>query len=208
MTTTRRDRDKEKMKQLILVAASDIIAEDGLDKLSIRKIAAKIEYSPSIVYHYFKDKEEILNSVMQRGYRKILHAVSSVELNSISGEDRLKEMSRSYINAALAMPDEFMSVQLNSSKRALDYTSSLFKGAAKEKPALAALYSCLMEINKGSDIDEPVMEMTAQMIAAATFGLILKLITEKNIDEKQRQNLIDFFCDITVIKMAYVDKAR
>ena len=208
MTTSRRDREKEKMKELILEAASNIIATDGLDKLSIRKIAAKIEYSPSIIYHYFKDKDEILSSVMQSGYQKIVQAVSSARLKDLSGEDRLKEMSRSYINAALNMPDEFMSIQLNSSKDALTYTSSLFKGASKEKPALASLYNCLMDINKDSDIDEQVLEMTAQMIAVSTLGLILKLITEKNIDEKQRKRLIDFFSDNTVIKMAYINKAN
>lgn len=205
MTTSRRDREKEKMKERILEAASGIIAEDGLDRLSIRKIAARIEYSPSIIYHYFKDKEEIINTVMQSGYQKIVQSVSSANLKSLSGEERLKEMTRSYINAALSMPDEFMSVQLNSSKDTLTYTSSLFKGASREKPALASLYNCLKEINIDSDIDEQVLEMTAQMIAVSTLGLILKLITEKNIDNNQRQKLIDFFSDNTVIRMAYVN---
>ena len=62
----RREREVEEMKELILSAASDIIASQGFDKLSIRKIAKKIEYSPSIIYHYFDDKEEILNVVMQK----------------------------------------------------------------------------------------------------------------------------------------------
>lgn len=207
MTTSRRYREKEQMKELILEAASSIIAEDGLDRLSIRKIAARIEYSPSIIYHYFKDKEEIINTVMQSGYQKIVQSVSSAKLKSLSGEERLKEMTRSYINAALSMPDEFMSVQLNSSKDTLTYTSSLFKGASREKPALASLYNCLKEINIDSDIDEQVLEMTAQMIAVSTLGLILKLITEKNIDNSQRQKLIDFFADNTVIKIAYVNNS-
>ena len=40
----RKDRDKEEMKKLILQAAKEISLEEGFDKLSIRKIADKIEY--------------------------------------------------------------------------------------------------------------------------------------------------------------------
>ena len=68
----RRVREKEEMRELILTAASKIIADEGFEKLSIRKIASKIEYSPSVIYNYFTDKEEILNNVMHRGYKKIV----------------------------------------------------------------------------------------------------------------------------------------
>ena len=53
----RRKREIEEMRELILKAASEIMSSDGFDKLSIRKIARKIEYSPSIIYHYFDNKE-------------------------------------------------------------------------------------------------------------------------------------------------------
>lgn len=65
----RREREIEEMKELILSSASAIVASEGFEKLSIRKIAKSIEYSPAIIYHYFKDKEEIINILMQRGYK-------------------------------------------------------------------------------------------------------------------------------------------
>jgi len=34
---------------------------------------------------------------------------------------------------------------------ALEHTSSLFRGAAKEKPALTALYQCIKELTKVKD---------------------------------------------------------
>ena len=97
----RREREIEEMRELILKAASNIISDEGLDKLSIRKIAKKIKYSPSILYHYFNDKEEILNNVMKRGYKKIISAVSSAELKDTSPEERLVQMTKNYIIATL-----------------------------------------------------------------------------------------------------------
>ncbi|MCM0650170.1 TetR/AcrR family transcriptional regulator [Clostridium swellfunianum] len=198
----RREREIEEMREFILSAARDIIALEGFEKLSIRKIAKKIEYSPAIIYHYFNDKEEILNNVMQRGYKKIISAVSSSEMKNASPEERLVEMTRNYIEAALNMPDEFMAAQLNKSKEALKHTSSLFKGASKEKPALAALCQCLQEIYKDKEVDENTIELTAQMIAVATLGLIMKLTIERDLREEQRQRLIDFYSKDIVLRIA------
>lgn len=198
----RREREIEEMRELILSAASDIIASEGFDKLSIRKIAKKIEYSPSIIYHCFNDKEEILNNVMQRGYKKIVAAVSHINMKNASPEERLIEMTKNYIKSALNMPDEFMAAQLNKSKEALKHTSSLFKGASKEKPALSALCQCLQDMYMDKEVDEDTVELTAQMIAVSTLGLIMKLTVEKDIGEEQKQRLIDFYSKEIVLRIA------
>ncbi|WFA09358.1 TetR/AcrR family transcriptional regulator [Tissierella sp. Yu-01] len=201
-TEKRREREIEEMRELILLAASDIIASEGFDKLSIRKIAKKIEYSPSIIYHYFKDKEEILNNVMQRGYKKIVSAVTSLNMENSSPEERLIQMTKNYIQTALNMPDEFMAAQLNKSNKVLKHTSSLFKGASKEKTALSELYQCLQEIYKNKDVDENTIELTAQMIVVSSIGLILKLIIEKDIGDEQREKLTNFYSNEIVLRIA------
>lgn len=200
----RREREIEGMRQLILSAASDIIASEGFDKLSIRKIAKKIEYSPSIIYHYFDDKEEISNIVMQRGYKKIVSAVSPVKMEGNSSEEKLTQITKNYIRAALSMPEEFMAAQLNQSKMALKHTSSLFEGASKEKPALSALYQCLEEIYKdrNKDVDKNTIELTAQMIVVSTLGFIFKIIIEKDIGDGQREKLINFYSNEIVLRIA------
>ena len=200
----RREREIEEMRELILLAASNIMALEGLDKLSIRKIAKKIEYSPSIIYHYFDDKEEILNIVMQRGYKKIVSAVSSVKMDSNSPQEKLIQITQNYIKAALSMPEEFMAAQLNQSKMALKHTSSLFEGASKEKPALSALYQCLEEIYKdrNKDVDKNTIELTAQIIVVSTLGLIFKIIIEKDIGDGQREKLINFYSNEIVLRIA------
>jgi len=198
----RREREKEEMKKLILNAANEIVAAEGYEYLSIRKIANKIEYSPSIIYHYFLDKDEIINNLMQNGFKKIATAISSANVESYSPEDRLKQMARNYIEAALKMPDEFLAAQLNKSAQATNYTASLFKGASKEKPTLTALYQCIKEINKDIELDESKIEIKSQIIVVSTLGLILKLIIEKNIGDEQKQKLIEYFCDEAVLKIA------
>jgi len=188
----RKKREQDQRRELILSAANEIMREEGMDNLSIRKIANRIEYSPAIIYHYFRDKDDIINHLMKKGYQKILDALSSVQAPVDEPVQKLEKLMRNYIDTALQMPDEYKTVQLNSSPAVLEHTASLFKGAAGKKPALGILFQCLKEIYREKSIDDSLIELTAQVIAAATFGLIVRLIIEKNlISEEQKNNLIE-----------------
>ncbi|HYH01958.1 MAG TPA: TetR/AcrR family transcriptional regulator [Bacillota bacterium] len=186
----RKEREKIQRRELILNAASDIIAVEGIENLSVRKIANKIEYSPAIVYHYFEDKDDIVNQLMNKGYQKIIDALSLALEASDQPDRRLKELTKNYINTALMMPDEFMAVHLSSSPAVLDHTASLFKGASLKNPALGILFQSLKDILKEQGILDSSIELTAQVFISAVLGLIIKLIVE-NIDGEQRTRLIE-----------------
>jgi AcrR family transcriptional regulator len=194
----RKERERDEHRELILTAASEIITDEGFENLSIRKIAKKIEYSPAIIYHYFHDKDDIINHIMKKGYQKIVSALSSVPASVDIPLQRLKELTQKYIDAALQMPDEYMAVLLNKSPDILKYTSSLFKGASGQKPALGILTQCLKDIYKDKDTDDSLIELTAQIISTATFGLIIRLIIEKEIGEEQREKLIEHYIEVMV----------
>lgn len=187
----RKEREREEHCQLILNAADEIIAKEGIENLSVRKIATKIEYSPAIIYHYFRDKEEIINILMEKGYKKIIDGLSSTELSDDDPYERLEILLKKYIDMALNMPQEYMNILLNNSPNVLLHTSTLFKGAAEKKQALGILCQCLKDIFKDNKIDDSNAELTAQIIWTSTFGLIIRLIIEKNIPIEQKNLLIE-----------------
>lgn len=198
-TKERQERERDRMRELILNTANDIIATDGFAGLSIRKIAGKIEYSPAIVYHYFKDKDDIVHQLLKSGYKKIIDAISLSPSSATDPAQKLREMTRNYIEAALKMPDEFKAVQLNAAPAIVEFTASLFKGASLKKPALAILCQCLREVYQDREIDDTFIEMTAQVIAVSTLGLIIRLILEKDlISGEQREKLITHYIRLTV----------
>lgn len=197
----RRDREKLQMKELILQAAANIIFTDGYDKLSIRKIANQIEYSPAIIYHYFSNKDEILSHILRQGHQNLMSALTEGLSQSGSPETRLKNLTRKYIDTALENPDQFLAVQLNKLPQVQDFTAYLFSGASEDKPALTILVKAVEEICAGQDLSSDEIEMTAQVIAASTLGLITKLILEQNIGEHRREQMINRFTE-TVVSMA------
>lgn len=192
----RKEREKDELREIILKAASEIMEEEGVDKLSIRKIAAKIEYSPAIIYHYFKNKEDIINILMKKGYEKILSGLFSLEYLSNKPEERLKEVLKRYILMALSMSDEYKTVMLNASPEVLSHTSVLFKGATSERKALALLCNFVKDLSENKKLEDEAAELTAQIVWAATFGLIIRLITEKDTKEEQKEKLISHHVEL------------
>ncbi|WP_445487732.1 TetR/AcrR family transcriptional regulator [Niallia sp. 03133] len=186
---------REKKRKLILQAASEIIRMEGMEKLSIRKIAKKINSASSNIYHYFVDKEDIVNSLMTEGYRNIVHSLPTQDFIQ-NPKERLTEGLRTYIESALKNSDEYIGMLVNSSPVLLEHTSLLFEGASLKREALSMLYQLIKEMLP-DDIEPSQLELIAQSVWTATFGLIIKLILEKDLPIEQRQKLMETHLSIT-----------
>ncbi len=62
---TREDQKlrSDAVRQAILDTALEIGLNEGFEAVSIRKIISKMNYSTGVVYHYFKDKQEIIDAI-------------------------------------------------------------------------------------------------------------------------------------------------
>lgn len=190
MSKERQVLKQEEIKNLILSTAQEIVAKDGLSGLSIRKITNIIDYSPAIIYHYFKDKDEIINRLMEENYKKIITALSSIYSKDAEPEEKLKDTSRKYIEIALQMPDEYMNIMLSSTPNILEHTSVLFNGSAIKRQAIGVLCKIIKDYYKDVAIGDDEIELNAQLIWTSTFGLIIRLIIEK-VSEEQKEKLIN-----------------
>ena len=65
----RREREKDELRQKILTAVANVIAESGHEQLTIREVARRIEYSPRTIYLYFRNKEHLMREVAEEGFR-------------------------------------------------------------------------------------------------------------------------------------------
>ena len=197
MSKERQALKQEEIKNLILSTAQIIVARDGISGLSIRKITNIIDYSPAIIYHYFKDKEELINKLMVENYKNIIGALNSIVSNEAEPEQKLKEGIRKYIEIALQTPDEYMNIMLSSAPNILEHTSVLLSGASDKRQAIGILCKIIKDFNKNSTISDDEIELTAQLIWASTFGLIIRLIIEKE-SEEQKSKLINHHLEFVI----------
>ncbi len=62
----RKERERERRKQQIIVAAKRVFSEKGFNRATMEDIAREAELSPGTLYLYFKNKEELYASLSVR----------------------------------------------------------------------------------------------------------------------------------------------
>ena len=100
----RKEKQKLEIKKMILDASMKLFVEEGFESVTIRKIANLIEYSPTTIYLYFKDKNEIFYQLHELGFQKMGEMNSSVAAikNPLT---RLYKMGENYIEFGLTHPE-------------------------------------------------------------------------------------------------------
>lgn len=99
----RKAKHKEDLRKSILDAAMELFIEQGFESTSMRNIAEKIEYSPTTIYIYFKNKNEILHALHEMGFQQLSQQFRSL-MEVDHPFERLKAMGRTYIRFAKENP--------------------------------------------------------------------------------------------------------
>lgn len=94
----RADHTREELKDLILLAASDIIGREGFSDLSARRIAQSIGYTPGTIYNVFASMDDIYLAINARTLDQLYEALSSPACNNAKKTplENLKKMAKIY----------------------------------------------------------------------------------------------------------------
>ncbi len=101
----RRQKHKEEFRAEILEAALGLFSQEGYANFSMRKLAARIEHSPTTIYLYFRDKDDLLFHICENFYATMLREQQEIRKKGASPEQVLKDIIRSYIRYSLARPE-------------------------------------------------------------------------------------------------------
>ena len=103
-TLKRREREIVEMRQLIVDAAIQMYLEEGYEKLTLRSIATRVEYSVGTIYLYFKDKDELYHAMHEWGFDKLLKEFAPLQYVE-NPLERMKAVSRVFVAFALKNPE-------------------------------------------------------------------------------------------------------
>ena len=105
--TERKQRQKQNLRREIIDASRQLFLEEGYQNVSMRKIAEKIEYSPTTIYIYFKDKAELLNTICEDVFGELQATVASISQRHSDPVEALRAGCRAYVDFGLAHPDHY-----------------------------------------------------------------------------------------------------
>ena len=185
-TVERRTREKARLRQEILDAARKIFLEEGYDALTMRRVAKAIEYSPTAIYLYFKDKAELVQALCDETFNKLVKRLQDLSNKHTDPLDYLEAGLRAYIDFGLKNPNHYF-VTFIASARRVDYT---YQGSTGQQ-AFEFLRGCVSACVASGRIRPVDVDTTAQALWMAAHGLISLLISDKSFPFVARQRLVD-----------------
>jgi len=102
----RRERAKSETRDKILDAARELFVTEGYEGVSMRRVAEKIEYSPTAIYVYFADKQQLFHELCQQDYARLAEVFQSSAMSSDPIE-RLKQIGSTYVEFGVRYPNHY-----------------------------------------------------------------------------------------------------
>lgn len=100
----RRERERAATRQGILSAARRLSDQSGWSSVTIRNVAAEVEYSPALIYEYFASKEAMLVELMRDGF-SLLHAkLEAANRKPSTTEGAVESVGLAYWSFAVSNP--------------------------------------------------------------------------------------------------------
>lgn len=115
----RRQSARQQLRAQILRAGAEILAEEGYEGLTMRKLGQRIEYSATAAYMFFKDKDELILEILHSAYREFGVRLQQASMKTVEGDalDRLAAIGQAYIDFGLENPQEYQLMFMRRSER-------------------------------------------------------------------------------------------
>jgi len=191
-TTDRRIRHRASLRRDILDAASRLFVEEGYNRVTMRRIAQRIEYSPTTIYLHFKDKAELFNAVCEETFSQLAAKLERLKRTQMTPMGYLREGLRLYVDFGVSHPDHYTVTFLQAPKTGHGPSFEASIGSRAFDTLRQAVGACV----ESGDLRTSDINMTAQVLWAAVHGLTALFITAKGFPFVSREALVDHAVDV------------
>lgn len=176
-SNTRREREKKELRTRILDAARELFAEHGFEAVTMRKIAEKIEYTPTALYFHFADKDALIRELCANDFQVLAESFASF-IGITDPVERFRAIGRGYANFAISHPQHYRMMFMTPATREMD-AEQLKKKGDPMQDAYAFLRWTMQEcIDQGRLRDEFAdADLAAQIAWGAMHGVVALHVT-------------------------------
>jgi AcrR family transcriptional regulator len=191
----RKQRQRHDLRSRILSTAEALFVQDGFKNVSMRKIARQIEYSPTTIYHYFKDKGELFGCLLEDYQGQLLARMNAIYARGDEPIVTLKKGMRAYTEFGLANPSFYKLAFMNNPEfKAEAYMAEGAKGTELFTKMQASVEMCI-RLGLFGPIEPG---LAAQVLWMMNHGVTSLLITNPNFPWADVDVLIDAVIDCTI----------
>ena len=179
-TKERREREKEKLRVRILDTAREMFAAEGYEAVTMRRIADRIEYSPTAIYFHFRDKEALIKELCDVDFYTLAQQFTKIARLKDPIE-KLRRIGRAYLDFGLKKPNHYRLMFMTPHPE-IDLMKSKVQHGNPEEDAYAFLRSVIAEgaAEKRFRPELRDIDLIAQTVWAGVHGVISLHIAKAN----------------------------
>jgi len=170
--TERRERERVAVREKILDAARELFVAEGYEAVTMRKIAERIEYSPTAIYFHFRDKEDLMHELCDADFAAL--AGKFQKISRIADPiDQLRQIGRTYVEFAIEKPNHYRVMFMTPKPPMRAEDSRLKRGNIQEDAYafLVATVEAAMAAGRFSP-EYTDADAVAQMVWSSTHGVV------------------------------------
>ena len=189
----RREHEKEELRQTILKTAAALFLKQGYDRFSMRHLAEEIGYSVATLYLYFRDKDDLLFTVVDEGFSRFARQLTDAATSTDDPRLRLEALGQAYVSFGLRNPVYY---QLMFMWR-VDFLTQTRAG--EQQPRLGAFRVLKDSVQAAMDagvIQAGDAETYSDVLWAMMHGIVALAITMPMFDTERVQRLSDVARDM------------
>ena len=158
-------------RRMILDAAIRVFARQGFHSCRVSDIADEAGVAYGLVYHYFRSKDEVLDTLFLERWNVLLEAIRETDRQDISPREKLHQIA-SFIVDSYRHDPELMKVIIVEVTRAANSFGQTHLGKIREA------YELIANIVEKAQEDGAFKEtITPQFAAMAFYGAIEQVLT-------------------------------
>ena len=105
-TAERIERERQEKRARILDAARELFVEKGVEAVTLREIAQRIEYSTTAIYVQFKDKAALVDAMVAEDFAQFAASLATAA-GVVDPVERIGVLQDAYVEFALRMPRHY-----------------------------------------------------------------------------------------------------
>ncbi len=190
----KRAKRKEEFRREILDSAREIFISDGYDGFSMRKLAGKIDYSPTTIYLYFKNKDDLLFAICEEFFAKFLAELNHIRSVSKDPVETLRQAFLYLIEFGLKNPNQYKVIFFSKG----DIYGTREEFVQKESMArntYLVFKEIIQDCIKAGRLRELDDDVIASALATASHGLVTTILCCPDFSNKRSdiiaQSLVD-----------------
>lgn len=178
---SRRERQRQELREGILDAARELFAREGVEQISMRRLAEAVGYSPGTLYLHFASKEDLLRCLVDQAFGTLLAMLQASRASTSLAT--LRAGLRAYVAFGLAHPRQYQFAFVLQAPPA--------SGAYEPHEAFQYLRQCVRDCIRSGEFRGVDPETAAQILWAGVHGLTSLFIARPAFPWVERSRLVE-----------------